>query len=138
MNRNNILKNSIVCGVLLLFLGVGFQPAFANEVEDCNCKPIISDSQIVRIERLLNRLESRINFILLRYSHIPGIEQMTPRLSEIINSNDFNSDFCDNLEELIIYLLSFEENMPFETWMLFYYIPWLALMYIWIRYCSAP
>ena len=37
----------------------------ANEVEDCNCYPI-NDLHLVRVKRLLDRLESRINFITCR------------------------------------------------------------------------
>ena len=57
----------------------------ASEVEDCNCKPI-SDSQVVRIERLLNRLENRINFILLRYGHIPEVAENFQEISNKITT----------------------------------------------------
>ena len=81
--KNNCFKKGLVIGIIVLFIGVGIQPAFANEVsitktsedeEDCNCNPI-SDIQVVRIERLLDRIESRINFILLRHGHIPEVAE---------------------------------------------------------------
>ena len=66
----------------------------ANEVEDCNCNPI-SDLQVVRIERLLDRLESRISFILLRYGHIPEVEEKCEEVLELINSDGLLDIICD-------------------------------------------
>ena len=68
----------------------------ANEVEDCNCNPI-SDLQVVRIERLLDRLESRINFILLRYGHIPEVKEKCEEILSIINSWEPFDIFCEIL-----------------------------------------
>ena len=59
----------------------------ANEVKDSNCKPTISELQVVRIERLLDRLESRINFILLRYGHIPEVEEKCEEVLDVIHSS---------------------------------------------------
>ena len=73
----------------------------ANEIEDCNCKPI-NDIQVVRIERLLDRLESRINFILLKYGDIPEVAEKNEEiydkistLKEINNELKLNSSLLD-------------------------------------------
>ena len=58
----------------------------ANEIDDCNCNPI-SDSQVVRIERLLDKVENRINFILLKYGHIPEVKDKCEEILDIIHSN---------------------------------------------------
>ena len=58
----------------------------ANWIEDCNCNPI-SDSQVVRIERFFNRLESRINLIMFRYGYIPEIKEKCEEIIDIIHSN---------------------------------------------------
>ena len=79
----------------------------ANEVEDCNCNPTISDSQVVRIERLLDRLESRINFILLRYGHIPEVKEKCQKVLDIINSEGPWEDFCNDFYDFILFLWSF-------------------------------
>ena len=82
----------------------------ANEVEDCNCNPV-SDSQVVRIERLLDRLESRINFILSRYSHIQEVKEKCEGILELINS-DILWDFpiiCAFLESIVKSLCNFAE-----------------------------
>ena len=69
--------------------------------EDCNCKPI-NDIQVVRIERLLDRLESRINFILLKYGDIPEVAEKNEEiydkistLKEINNELKLNSSLLD-------------------------------------------
>ena len=83
----------------------------ANEVEECNCKPTISDLQVIRIERLLNRLESRINFILLKYGHIPEVKEKCEEILDIISS-DILWDFpiiCSILEHLFDTLWSLYE-----------------------------
>ena len=53
--------------------------------QDCNCNPI-SDSQVARFERLLNRVENRINFILLKYGHIPEVKEKCEEILSVINS----------------------------------------------------
>ena len=66
----------------------------ASEVEDdCNCNPV-SDLHLIRIERLLNRLESRIDFILLKYGHIPEVAEKCHEALELINSDDIKDTIC--------------------------------------------
>ena len=74
----------------------------ANEAEDCNCNPTINDSQIVRIERLLNRFESRINFILLRYGYIPEVAEKCEEMLNIINSWEPFDIICEILTLIMI------------------------------------
>ena len=66
-----LIASILTCIILMLPLTSVIS---ANEIEDCNCKPI-NDLQVVRIERLLDRLESRINFILLKYGY--SLEDIT-------------------------------------------------------------
>ena len=74
----------------------------SDTVEDCNCNPI-SDLQLVRTERLLDRLESRINFILLRYGHIPEVSEKCNEILANINLRPQAFELiCDFL--LIIYI----------------------------------
>ena len=56
----------------------------ANEVEDCNCKPTISDLQVVRIERLLNKVKIYTNFISLLSKNNPEIKEKCEELSNMI------------------------------------------------------
>ena len=55
--------------------------------EDCNCNPTISDLQVVRTEKLLTMLESRINFILLKLGHVPEVKEKCEEVLEVIHSN---------------------------------------------------
>jgi len=107
----------------------------ANDVEDCNCKPTISDLQVVRIERLLDRLESRINFILLRYGHIPEVAEKCEGILELIISNDLNSVFCDILEGIVTFFWDFLEVIPVGLWLILFYLPWSIFAYIWCVFC---
>ena len=56
----------------------------ANKVEDCNCKPV-NDIQVVRIERLLNRLESYTKILLVLLKHNPEIAGISQEVSNHIN-----------------------------------------------------
>ena len=76
----------------------------ANEVEDCNCNPV-SNLEVVRIERLLTRLESRINFILLKYAHIPEVAEKCQIISE-------NISILKELKEGLNPVLPFQDIPP--------------------------
>ena len=73
------MKKALVIGVILLFLGVGFQPALANEIsdvdEDClECQPV-NRVDILRVKLLLIRLEILINSRLSKYNHIVEVTE---------------------------------------------------------------
>ena len=108
----------------------------ANEVEDCNCNPI-SDIQVVRIERLLDRIESRINFILLRHGHIPEVAEKCKEILEIINLEDIKNIFCDTLEGIIDYLIALGKLIPIELWAIIFGIPWLLLVALYLEFCQV-
>ena len=111
------MKKVWIAGILtILMLIVPINSVVgANEVEDCNCKLVISDSQVVRIERLLDRLESRIDFILLKYGHISGIEENHQEISnKIIKLREMNEELklasplqVNEIICIILYSMSF-------------------------------
>ena len=107
----------------------------ANEVEDCNCNPTISDLQLVRIERLLNRLENRINFILLRYGHIPEVAEKCEEVLDSINSDGFLEIFCDFLGNLMVFILAMAEILPYELWVVLFGFPGLIIAGIAVVFC---
>ena len=88
------MKKALVIGVILLFLGVGFQPALANEVsitetsdvdEDClECQPV-NRVDLLKVKLLLIRLEAITNVILSKYGHIPEVEEKCQEISENIS-----------------------------------------------------
>ena len=87
-----IFKKGLVVGIIVLFLGVGFQPAFAKEIistisnneDDCNCD-VVSKSELLRFERLLTRFKLVIKSILMRYRNIPEIEEKCNEILNILN-----------------------------------------------------
>ena len=99
------MKKAIVIGVILLFLGVGFQPALANEIstttvsdvdEDCfDCQPV-NRVDTVRVKLLLTRLDVFINIILSKFGHIPEIVTICKEILDILK-NGINDILCDIL-----------------------------------------
>ena len=90
------MKKALAIGVILLFLGVGFQPALANEVstntvsdvdEDClECQPV-NRVELLKVKLLLIRLEVITNVILSRFGHIPEIGEKCGKILDVIHSN---------------------------------------------------
>ena len=135
MNRNNILKNSIVISVILLFLGVGFQPALADEIsttvvsdvdEDClDCQPV-NRVELLRVKLLLTRLEVFTNILMSKFGHIPGIADECEEVSEGITT----------LQERINYLklkLPSQEYIILCDILLVIVISW-TLLYLSVHY----
>jgi hypothetical protein len=90
-----IFSKILIIGVILLFIGVGIQPAFSIEPEfpvaniekeeDCDCQKVdISDSFMVKL--WLNKLKVFNNIILLKFGHIPEIEENCNDIFNFINS----------------------------------------------------
>ena len=75
MSRNPVLYNSLVVGVIVLFIGIGIQPAFAvtTDVSDsdvCDICPKVSKSYIFRIRRMIDRLVKYDNQLSGLFNHI--------------------------------------------------------------------
>ena len=102
----------------------------ANEVEDCNCNPI-SDIQVVRIQKLLDRLESGINFILSRYSHIPDVKEKCEEILGIIDSWEPFDIICEILEYIMAYMVYMYYNLPEDIWFLIFGLPSMIVYGIW-------
>lgn len=91
----------LLIGVIVLFIGVGIQPAFAvynkstniEDVEDFGCEEI-SYTKIVKIERLLDRIEITNELLLLLSKHNPELIVENEKLSNKIK------EFTSNLEVL--------------------------------------
>ena len=94
MNKNPVLYKSLVVGVIILFVGVGIQPAFAvspdtsESEDDCNlCAKKVSKSHLILIESLLNRVEKSKDF-------------------DFGTSYLDSTDICDKLEKLLMVLVA--------------------------------
>ena len=80
------MKKALVIGVILLFLGVGFQPALANEIsavdEDClECQPV-NRVDLLKVKLLLIRLEVFTNIVLSKLGHIPEVKEKCQEVSD--------------------------------------------------------
>ena len=86
----------IVVGITILFLGVGFQPAIANEIstnavsdvdEDCfECQPV-SRVDLLRVKLLLIRVEVLTNILIQRFGHISEVEEKCQEILDVIHKN---------------------------------------------------
>ncbi len=95
MPNNKIWKKGLVVGIIVLFIGVGFQPAFANEVsitnktsdveEDCNCNPV-SNLHLIRLERMLNRLEIHTKILSIFSKYNPEFKEKYQEISNRIST----------------------------------------------------
>ena len=105
--RNVCLKKGLVIGIIVLFLGVGFQPALANEIstnmvsdvdEDClECQPV-NRVEILKVKLLLIRIEAITNILLSRFGHITEVKEKYQELSDrIITLRKMNEEFKSNL-----------------------------------------
>ena len=87
----------LAIGVILLFIGVGIQPAFAVELklstdktekaEDCECQEV-NRADPFMVLLWLDKLEVFTNIILSKFGHIPEVEEDCYDMFNIINSYD--------------------------------------------------
>ena len=79
--RTYCLKNGLVVGVILLFIGIAIQPAIAvnpistDNEDDCDICPKISNLHLVRLRSLINRVETPDN-------KLSVISKFHPKLAE--------------------------------------------------------
>ena len=58
-----------------------------SDVEDCGCQ-VVNSSDLVRVKLLMVRLKVVTNILLLRYGHIPEIQEKCQEILEIINPDN--------------------------------------------------
>ena len=123
-----MLKNILLSvGITILFLGVGFQPALANEIstttvsdvdEDCfECRPV-NKVDVLKLRLLLIRLKAITNIIKMRFGDISEIQERCEEVLELINSGVLLLFcyiilvWCELLVGIMVYL-------PKVFWLLF-------------------
>ena len=115
MNKSVLWKKGLVVGIIILFVGVGLNPAVAvnpnisviikqeeviedntdisgNE-EDCGCNPVDE----VDIDSLSNSVKVFTSFVSVISRGNPEIREKCEEISDIINSDGFLEIFCDAL-----------------------------------------
>ena len=112
----NICKKSIVISIILLLVGVSVSSALSvdtkstisnNKSKECRECNEISDSDLIRVERLLNRVEvySKLLLVLSRYN--PKLREISGELYYEISflKEEFTNDryplICNVLETIV-------------------------------------
>jgi len=111
MSKNPaVLYKTLVVGVIVLFVGLGVQPAFAvksdvsDSRDDCNlCPKKVSNQNLVRLKNVVSRLETLNSKLSVLSKQYPEMEGLYIELSDIILTlkeinkttelNSPNSDF---------------------------------------------
>ena len=118
--QNSTIKKSLVIGIIILFIGMGIQQAFAYEnisinrtssenIDDCNCQAN-DNYDIVRIKSLLNRAERSLNRVEILIKFIPILSKNNPEIIEDCEElSDKIKDLSIIVDELTI-ALSGQDN----------------------------
>ncbi len=91
--KMKMLNKILVMGITILFIGVGIYPAFAvdnktsvvnqqNE-ENCGCE-VVSKSDLIKVKRLLNRLEVYSKLLLVLSKNHPELVETSEELTNKI------------------------------------------------------
>ena len=122
--KQRIISKGLAVAVIILFLGVGIQPALADEIstnivsdvdEDClDCQPV-NRVELLKVKLLLIRIEAFTNIILSRFGHIPEVKEKCEEILDIINSEGLNDIICNILMRIGIFLEELGKKFPEGT-----------------------
>jgi hypothetical protein len=106
MKGKPVMYKFLVVGVIVLFIGIGIQPAFAIELEqpfndDCEiCPKKVSKQHLILLEILLNKMEKYDNQLSVLSKLNPEVEEKYQEILERITTLqdlDPSNEFCDFL-----------------------------------------
>ncbi len=106
------MKKCIVIGIILLFIGVGFQPVFAEESlpitlkreEDCFKCQVSDEYNLLKVKLLMYKVRVIVNIVLLsKLGKIPEIKENCQEILDVINSENSlgESPICNVLFPLV-------------------------------------
>jgi len=103
--KEKILYKSLVIGIVVLFIGVGIQPAFANNVSISKKSDKENDCNLCA--KKVNRLNYYNNQLSLLYRQHPEFKEKYKNLKEkILNYQVLDKDsFCDKLESIMNFFI---------------------------------
>jgi hypothetical protein len=92
--KQRVLYKFLIVGVIVIFIGVGVQPAVAVDVKnyisknekECDICPKVSKSHIVLVDSLLNRMEKYDTQLSELSKYYPEFEEKYKKLSDIIST----------------------------------------------------
>lgn len=90
-----MFRNGLAVAVILLFIGVGIQPAIAklsiittsDNEDDCNLCPKVSNQHLVRLKSLISRLETLNTKLSVLSKHYPEFEGKYNGILNILNTD---------------------------------------------------
>jgi hypothetical protein len=113
------IKNGLVVGVILLFIGVAVQPSIADNpissdnVEDCSICPKVSTRLIVRLKSIFDRFEMYDNIQYIISKNHPKIidiyQKIYYKISEYNQNNGNGRESLCNLLWINIYNLAIKD-----------------------------
>lgn len=105
--KKNIFKKVLVTGIISLFIGIGIQPAFANEIsitktsdidKGCKCCQPVNNNLIDRLKSLMNRFEKTLYILSIFSKRNPGYEEKYQELSDKITAiTEENNNYLSDL-----------------------------------------
>ena len=141
MQRNHT-RGILAIGIVVLFIGVGIHPAFAVNtkqsmvnkvsVEDCGCGEV-SDTDLVKVDRLLDRVDVYNKLLLVLSKHHPELREMSEELSNQLSNinklyDEFNTDILQQIKRPICYILEPLYVIIFIIWAFAFEISYLAIL----------
>jgi len=141
MSKKSVIYKYLVVGVIVLFIGVGIQPAIANNVsiskaskseEDCDICPKVSKSHILILKNLISRLEKYDTQLSVLSKQYPEFEKKYQEISNITkNLKDINSVLSTGWGfPIICFILNFLMIIPL---ILFGFGSSLGALGLWFR-----
>jgi hypothetical protein len=116
-----MIKKSITFSIILLFIGVSISSGISIdtetiEVEDCKECNKVDNADLIKVERLLDRVEVYSKLLLVLSKHYPELKEISEELSN-------TEDICWTLWVLIDLVLGIDMAI---------FIPiMLVLMFLW-------
>ena len=143
--QRDLFYKTLVIGVIVLFIGLGIQPAFAVTLDtfdfedDCEICPKLSKQHIVRIKSLLDRLEKYDNELSVlsklnpeneeKYQELSNIHSRLKEMNKELDYNIWIPPICFILFPIFMFLfLLFSIEIGFAVWIDSLQIPIIPLI----------
>ena len=150
VKTSNVVYKLLVVGVIILFIVVGIQPAFAikpklsDSEEDCGICPKVSNQHLIIIKKLFYRLEKYKNILPFFLKYNPEIMDIRQDISNEISSNiDSNGIMWNVICELIIIFVESVKEFRDKYFNWAGYINWwltvisFSTYLFWKAYCPS-
>ena len=132
LKTSNMVYKTLVIGVIVLFIGVGIQPAIAvdikttisnNQNEDCKSCDEVSESDLIKIEKLLNKVDVYSKLLLLLSKYNSELRELSEELSNQLSNinklyDEFNINILQQFKRPICFIL---EPLFAIIWITFVY-----------------